>query len=455
MKHLTIKNIGPIKEVDIDFNKINIIMGPQSSGKSTITKVACYCTWVEKRVSLTQSFDFFLSENNFLNYLLIFHKLEGYLQEDSEIHYCSTVVEFLYKYKQQPKFMWKNRYNYIKTKISYIPAERNIVSLISDWKQVSLPNNNIRNFMADWNIARKSYTPEYHSKIECLNIEYYRDESDIDYIVTPDEHAVKLLNASSGQQSLIPLYILIEYFTNIIYKLEEEKSVEDKEEEEKLGKFLIDKVIVDILQKKGIRFNDNQWQDYFWEISQEQVKTQTKKADVEKAFRTLINSFIKNNSKKIYEALKPYAMRYFVTNYSSLFIEEPELNLFPLKKRYVLYHFIKVIQKGDKKHDLFLTTHSPYILYALNNCMLGWLVKDKISEEDLKKFPWQSSWINPKWVSIWEIENGKLRNTSQSRKNTIQDKEGLIGKNYFDDNMKELMEDFDTLLEYYDDKNEN
>lgn len=455
MRHLTIRNIGPIKEIDIDLNKINIIMGPQSSGKSTITKIACYCTWVEKRVSLAQSFDFFLSENNFLNYLITFHKLEGYLQEYSEIYYCSSVVEFFYKYKEQPKFIWKNRYGYVKTKISYIPAERNIISLISDWKQVSLPNNNIRNFMADWNIARKSYTPEYHSKIECLNVEYYKDDSDIDYVVTSDEHTVKLLNASSGQQSLIPLYILIEYFTNIVYKLEEEKSVEDKEEEEKLKYILIEKAISNILQKEGKKINDNQWWDYFLEVSLEEVKHTTNKEEIKKAVKLALNSFIKNNNKKINDVVKPYVMRYMVTNYSSLFIEEPELNLFPLTQRDILYHIIKVIQRGDRKHNLFLTTHSPYILYALNNCMLGWLVKDKISEKELQKYPWQSSWVNPKWVSIWEIENGELRNISQSYNNTIQDKEGLIGKNYFDDNMKELMEDFDTLLEYYDDKNEN
>ena len=51
MAHLIIRNIGAIKEVDIELNKINVIMGPQSSGKSTINKIACYCSWVEKKVS--------------------------------------------------------------------------------------------------------------------------------------------------------------------------------------------------------------------------------------------------------------------------------------------------------------------------------------------------------------------------------------------------------------------
>lgn len=39
MIKIEIKNIGPIKEVsEITLNRINVFMGPQSSGKSTITK---------------------------------------------------------------------------------------------------------------------------------------------------------------------------------------------------------------------------------------------------------------------------------------------------------------------------------------------------------------------------------------------------------------------------------
>ena len=48
MTHIKIENIGPIKKVDIDLNKINVFIGPQSSGKSTIAKIISYCSWYEK-----------------------------------------------------------------------------------------------------------------------------------------------------------------------------------------------------------------------------------------------------------------------------------------------------------------------------------------------------------------------------------------------------------------------
>lgn len=49
MTHILIKNVGPIKNVELDLNKINVFMGPQSSGKSTIAKILCHCQWVEKQ----------------------------------------------------------------------------------------------------------------------------------------------------------------------------------------------------------------------------------------------------------------------------------------------------------------------------------------------------------------------------------------------------------------------
>ena len=51
MAHLIIKNIGPINEEEFDLNKINIFMGPQSSGKSTIAKLLCVAG--ETRISGT------------------------------------------------------------------------------------------------------------------------------------------------------------------------------------------------------------------------------------------------------------------------------------------------------------------------------------------------------------------------------------------------------------------
>ena len=41
MKHLVIRNLGPLKEAEVELKRINVIIGSQSSGKSCVLKTAC------------------------------------------------------------------------------------------------------------------------------------------------------------------------------------------------------------------------------------------------------------------------------------------------------------------------------------------------------------------------------------------------------------------------------
>ena len=94
---------------------------------------------------------------------------------------------------------------------------------------------------------------------------------------------------------------------------------------------------------------------------------------------------------------------------------------------------------SDLDHSLTLTTHSPYVLYAINNSMLSFITKINL-ENATKKPSCIESMINPKDVSIYELKNGYL--------NSIQQENGLIGDNFFDEKMKEVMDDFYLMLNY-------
>ena len=169
MKYLIIKNLGPINAVEMEMKRINLIIGPQSSGKSSVLKVACYCTWVEKRISIEQNPEKFATLGYFEKNLVSFHKLEGFIRKDTYIEYESDIMKFSFSKENEIfKFEWKDRWDYRKSKISYIPAERNIVATIPNWFEVNMANNNIRNFMADWEIARKNFTDQ--DRLDILNL---------------------------------------------------------------------------------------------------------------------------------------------------------------------------------------------------------------------------------------------------------------------------------------------
>jgi predicted ATP-dependent endonuclease of OLD family len=130
--------------------------------------------------------------------------------------------------------------------------------------------------------------------------------------------------------------------------------------------------------------------------------------------------------------------------YSQIIVEEPEQNLFPLTQRDLLYYMVQKCNDAQRNHRLTITTHSPYILYALNNCMMGYLVKENMPEQEQQTLRSRGAWIDPKLVSIWEIKNGTIH--------SVQDEEGIVSENYFDLNMTELTDEYYQMLNYYDEK---
>ena len=131
-------------------------------------------------------------------------------------------------------------------------------------------------------------------------------------------------------------------------------------------------------------------------------------------------------------------------NYSKVIIEEPELNLFPGTQQELVYYMLTELNASQRDHQLVLTTHSPYILFSLNNCMMGGLVKDNIPEKERLSFVSQTAWIDPKKVSIYEIHDGSLQ--------TIQDEDGIIEDNYLNKAYKENSAEYLSLLNYFEDE---
>lgn len=82
--------------------------------------------------------------------------------------------------------------------------------------------------------------------------------------------------------------------------------------------------------------------------------------------------------------------------------------------------------------------------------MLAYLVREKVDKEmaiNIECFPYA---LNPKVVSVWSLQDGYVRDANGMANKTIQDKRGLVRKNYFNEVMRQVMGDFNKLLEYDD-----
>lgn len=440
-RKIEIRNVGPINDVRLNINKVNFFIGPQGSGKSTIAKIISFCFWLEKNVLLHQT----VSHVNFLfveKNLLMFHKLEQCFSDNSIVKYSSGVISFEYSQrrvsvKEGPFFDSASV-----GKTAYIPSERNVVT-IPEVSTVPFPDNCLRNYIFEWFNIRNKYCQKNNEKIADLDVSYYfKKDAKKDILILENGKEIELHESSSGMQSAVPLYVLLNYLTKWIYENAEDISFEKRE------------LIVSALVN---RFKQKVEDDAPSELNKDYVSE-----SLDNRSKYIVNAMVRlmNVAPSVRE-LKydaPELNDYFSLNdrligshYSNIIIEEPELNLFPKTQTRLVYDILKFIKKD--RDNVVITTHSPYILYALNNCMQAWLANrenPETTDELLGELSFEKeSFIDPKIVSVWELEKGSFKNYTDKANGTIQDNNGLIRKNYFDAVMQNVMADFSTLSSLY------
>ena len=341
MKQIIINNFGPVKEAVLDLDRIAVIIGRQSSGKSSILKMACYCSWVEKRIQLAQSDTMFQEPDSFRDFFVSYYGLDGYFKSETKIEYISPYLSFLYKnhvffYSRRP-----NIWSFRRPKIQYIPSERNIASFIPKWKRIPV-RDGLLDFLSEWDAARQMIPQE--DDILQLGISYtYDSTSDTDSIITTDGKPLPLSDGSSGLQSLIPLYVLVDYLQREQThptSNKEKLSLDQREERETLIRTLYEK-----LSPSAVR-----------------IREKTFKVDLPSAEVVIDGKTYRFFSQEKAELFKKRYKRFLYPDHFELFLEEPEQNLYPPTQCKLVDWLNEVVFNSDKKHTLLLSTHSPYIL---------------------------------------------------------------------------------------------
>ena len=435
MAHITIQNIGPIKNVSFDLNKVNVFMGPQSSGKSTIAKIISYCSWFEKDTSIHAS-----SHPDFWNELITFHNLEkSYFSNESRITYKSNFCSFDMKWKNKSskEEIQYTRKNFRNRKITYIPAERNFVT-IPGLGRYNESRDNILSFLYDWFLAKKGFNEDRVFDLPIYSLRdvsfFYDKEIDLDKIQIQNGKIIGLNHASSGLRSCIPLLVVFNHMMNAIYnRLRPQTPLEVMNFYEKLTDIQNSKEEDKKTKRKGTAISS-----YKRSLAEIYKDFGTKTFQVSE-YNDKLNKLYYQKLQAQWADLVGFYGDYF---YTLAIIEEPELNLFPKTQQDLVYYMLETLVKSEREHQLVLTTHSPFILFAINNCMMGGLVKQTKAKQ--KHFPSQQAWIDPKKVSIYEIYEGEIT--------SIQGENGIIKDNYLNRAYKENMDEYLSMLAYYEDE---
>lgn len=130
------------------------------------------------------------------------------------------------------------------------------------------------------------------------------------------------------------------------------------------------------------------------------------------------------------------ALRHQPVWHIRLYFEEPEAHLHPAAQRDLMEIIASLVNEGVK---IILTTHSPYVLYAVNTFLLTHKVL--MAEKSLPKGYRKALALNPKQVAAYRFApNGKINNI-------LDTKTGLIDENELDRVADELGADFTHLQE--------
>lgn len=390
MRRLTVHNFGPVKDAVIDIHKINILIGEQSIGKSTLAKLITIFT---DRMSLFKLIvhprdnwsdlikDYDLNYCLRFKYSIIFEEEtkdyslkikigeqnieHSFKTSGQEITDTNVIHEVLLNDKSvdhgsfnelSHDFFNMNVFDNLKENLRdslYIPAERIIYSVIGNIQsalmlsKASVPNNLLR-FMVDLQNAEKTYD---ECEIPMLGVTYVRENNENRIKIKQSKKSLSLTEVSSGIQSVFPLYIVSKY----------------------------------ALEKR---------------------------------------------------------------EYSSYVIEEPECNLFPTKQVELLKFLLNSISKENM--ILTITTHSPYLLSALSNYFFaGSIVRDFGDEakKEIEKVSPGTPLLSSDTCSVYSL--GKEINGKEYCKSLVDEETQSIDINVLDGISLDMSNEFEKFENIY------
>lgn len=409
MSKIRIKNFGPIKkgclENDgwLDIKKVTVFIGNQGSGKSTVAKLISIFIWIEKAlVRGDYQKKWFEKKNRLKNQFLIYHRLENYgdegLFDNTEFDYQGEAYSIKYK-SGFLEISENKKQNYYLPQIMYVPAERNFIANVKSPKELKLSSDSLKEFLSEFDKAKNEIKGAMQLPINNVDIEYDKLNDIVN--IKGRNYKLKLTEASSGFQSLVPLYLVSWFLANTVKK--QSRVSQDSMSTEELERF-----------KKGV---EEIWNNE--SLTEEQRRI---------ALSVLSSKFNKSAFINI--------------------VEEPEQNLFPSSQKQLLYSLLEFNNMNDG-NKLIMTTHSPYLINYLSIAIQGKYLQNEIKKhkktsllEELEEKISQKSLIDSSDVIIYQL------NEEEGTISKLANPEGIPSdKNYLNQSIREGNLLFDSLLE--------
>ncbi len=411
MEQLNIKKFLIIKNSKFDIGRINIIIGPQANGKSLLVKLLYLF-----RETISESFLMSVKNNEL---------------QSAFVKHIETSFE-----KYFPKYTWKDKeieityiHDDIEIKIIKTVSQRTIKIELSKFLTTSFASlkSNHRKFMRE---KEKGYYSddfwEFKSQFIDNNKEISKYFSESVFIPASRSFFANLQkNIFSFLAENIDIDPFMKEFGSkyeLAKKIYSDTRFNENIFEKNDSHIKIKNIVENILNGKYQYKNEQDW----IESKGEEINLANASSGQQESLPMLlilsIFPFLNQENQNMY------------------FIEEPEAHLFPTSQK----HFISLIGlMYNYNQNNVITTHSPYILTALNNLLLAYDVKIEKGEQVIENIIDKEFCINYEDIKAYTISDGKLT--------SIMDKEErLIGMNVIDSVSEDFSNTFDLLLALQD-----
>lgn len=323
MKHLKVKNFGPVRDAELDLKEYNFLIGGQGVGKSTLAKLLSIVSDYNLYLFLSRS----ERERDWSDFLMDY-EIGGYIKEDSYIEFQEDG-----QYMDLEDDLKKKNYSL------YLHVERDKADLEIKSNGKSVAGKGVFPILVylmakrldrdKWPQEFRTYTPQLGQLLtEALRYVLYIPAERIMY--TLFQNLLPALNLVKETVTRNMLYFSIEY-NNAKSSLKHYSFP-----------FL------------GVDFEHEKDDDYIILKDKKHLSVKAASSGMQSTIPLLLTL--------------DYALK--EKRYQSYVIEEPECNLFP-KNQIQLMNSILHLMK-DSESSLTITTHSPYIINYLNLLMRRW-----------------------------------------------------------------------------------
>jgi hypothetical protein len=232
MEKLIVNNFGAIRNGEVQLKDLTVFIGETGTGKSILAKL----------LSIFRSTDFWEGDVRHVEFFkrkLGYYQIANFLEPSTYIEYQSEMgFFFIYNEGEVHQDFSEKILEYIQKfgnieedkvinlikglvrttfkEVIYIPAERGVVSFLSEKyaalereKLIALFPEILLDFTGIFNRVSSLIRKRYIGLFEVI----YQKENGQDYIILPNEKRFLLSESASGLQAVIPALIIFDYFS--------------------------------------------------------------------------------------------------------------------------------------------------------------------------------------------------------------------------------------------------